>query len=118
MAGALEGVKVLEFSEMIAAPFAGMHLGDLGADVIKVEAPEGDPWRHALEFAPNESGAFLSLNRNKRGITLDLKNPEAQEVVHRLVPSMDVVVVNYRPDVPRRLGIDYETLSEINLRLI
>jgi crotonobetainyl-CoA:carnitine CoA-transferase CaiB-like acyl-CoA transferase len=118
MAGALEGVKVLEFSEMIAAPFAGMHLGDMGADVIKVEPPEGDPWRHGVEFAPNESKTFLSLNRNKRGITLDLKQPEAQEIVHRIVPSMDIVVVNYRPDVPKRLGIDYETLSALNPRLI
>lgn len=116
--GALAGVKVLEFSEMIAAPFAGMNLGDLGADVIKVEPPEGDPWRHSLEFAPNESRTFLSLNRNKRGITLDLKLPEAQAVAHRLVPSMDVVIVNYRPDVPKRLGIDYETLGALNRRLI
>jgi crotonobetainyl-CoA:carnitine CoA-transferase CaiB-like acyl-CoA transferase len=116
--GALFGVRVLEFSEMIAAPFAGMHLGDLGAEVIKVEPPEGDPWRHSLELAPNESRTFLSLNRNKRGITLDLKRPEAQEVVHRLVPQMDVVIVNYRPDVPKRLGIDYETLSARNPRLI
>ena len=118
MAGALDGIKVLEFSEMIAAPFAGMHLGDMGADVIKVEPPEGDPWRHGLEFAPNESRTFLSLNRNKRGLTLDLKQPEAQEIVHRLVPAMDVVTVNYRPDVPKKLGIDYETLSALNPRLI
>jgi len=118
VAGALEGIKVLEFSEMIAAPFAGMHLGDMGADVIKVEPPEGDPWRHGVEFAPNESRTFLSLNRNKRGITLDLKRPEAQEIVHRLVPSMDVVTVNYRPDVPKRLGIDYATLSALNPRMV
>lgn len=118
MAAALEGIRVLEFSEMIAAPFAGMHLGDLGAEVIKVEPPEGDPWRHSLEFAPNESRTFLSLNRNKRGLSLDLKRPEAQEVVHRLVPRMDVVIVNYRPDVPKRLGIDYQTLSALNPRLI
>jgi formyl-CoA transferase len=103
---------------MIAAPFAGMHLGDMGAEVIKVEPPEGDPWRHGVEFAPNESKTFLSLNRNKRGITLDLKRPEAQEIVHRIVPFMDVVTVNYRPDVPKRLGIDYETLSALNPRLI
>lgn len=118
MPGALEGVRVLEFSEMIAAPFAGMHLGDLGADVIKVEPPEGDPWRHSLEFAPNESRTFLSLNRNKRGLTLDLKQPEAQGVVRRIVPSMDVVIVNYRPDVPKRLGIDYESLAELHPGLI
>ncbi len=118
MPGALAGVKVLEFSEMIAAPFAGMHLGDLGADVIKVEPPDGDPWRHSLEFAPNESRTFLSLNRNKRGLTLDLKQPEAQEVARRIAASSDVVIVNYRPDVPKRLGIDYESLAALNPRLI
>ena len=94
MPGALDGVKILEFSEMIAAPFAGMHLGDLGADVIKVEPPEGDPWRHSTEFAPNESRTFLSLNRNKLVITVVLKQPEAQVVVRRLVPDMVVVIVN------------------------
>ena len=118
MGGALEGIRVLEFSEMIAAPFAGMHLGDMGADVIKVEPPEGDPWRHGVEFAPNESRTFLSLNRNKRGLTLDLKRTEAQDIVARIVPLMDVVMVNYRPDVPKRLGIDYETLSALNPRLV
>ena len=78
MVGALEGIKVLEFSEMIAAPFAGMHRGDLGAEITKEESPEGDPWRHSVEFAPNESRTFLSLNRNVRGMTLDLKRPEGR----------------------------------------
>ena len=118
MPGALDGVRVLEFSEMIAAPFAGMHLGDLGADVIKVEPPEGDPWRHSLSSRPNESRTFLALNRNKRGLALDLKRPEAQAVVHRIVTHMDVVVVDYRPDVPKRLGVDDETLRRLQPRLI
>src|SRR5258708_34988236 len=116
--GALEGVRILEFSEMIAAPFAGMHLGDLGADIIKIEPPGGEPWRLTAPFAPAESRAFMALNRNKRDLAIDLKTPEGREVIHRLVPSMDVVIVNYRPDTPRKLAIDYETLREINDRII
>ena len=118
MPGALDGIKVLEFSEMIAAPFAGMHLGDLGADIIKVEPPGGEPWRLNVQFSPTESRTFLSLNRNKRDIAIDLKTPEGQAIVHRLVPSMDVVLVNYRPDTPAKLGIDYETLRALNERII
>jgi crotonobetainyl-CoA:carnitine CoA-transferase CaiB-like acyl-CoA transferase len=118
MPGALDGVRILEFSEMIAAPFAGMHLGDLGADIIKVEPPAGEPWRLTLPFAPAESRVFMALNRNKRDLAIDLKTTEGQEIVHRLVPDMDVVLVNYRPDTPKKLGIDYETLRALNPRLI
>jgi formyl-CoA transferase len=118
LAGALDGIRVLEFSEMIAAPFAGMHLGDLGADIIKVEPPAGEPWRLNAQFAPTESRTFLSLNRNKRDLAIDLKRPEGQDVIRRLVPSMDVVLVNYRPDTPANLGIDYESLRALNERLI
>lgn len=116
--GALEGVRILEFSEMIAAPFAGMHLGDLGADIIKVEPPGGEPWRLTAPFAPTESRTFLSLNRNKRDLAIDLKTPEGREVIHRLVPDIDVVLVNYRPDTPKNLGIDDATLRALNPRLI
>jgi len=118
MPGALEGIRVLEFSEMIAAPLAGMLLGDLGADVIKVEPPGGESWRLMAQFAPGESRSFIALNRNKRGIALDLKTPEGQEVVHRLVPTVDVVIVNYRPDTSATLRIDYETLRPHNERMI
>jgi formyl-CoA transferase len=116
--GALDGVRVLEFSEMIAAPFAGMHLGDLGADVIKVEPPAGEPWRLTFQFAPTESATFLALNRNKRDLAVDLKTEAGREVIYRLVPQMDVVLMNYRPDTPGNLGIDYETLRRHNERLI
>jgi crotonobetainyl-CoA:carnitine CoA-transferase CaiB-like acyl-CoA transferase len=118
MAGALEGVKILEFSEIIAAPFAGMLLSDMGADVIKVEPPGGEPWRLQAQFMPLESRTFMSLNRGKRGLALDLKTPEGKEVIYKLVPQMDVVIINYRPDTPYNLGIDYETLSKMNPRLI
>ena len=118
MAGPLEGVRVLEFSEIIAGPFAGALLADMGADVIKVEPPWGDPWRFAREFIPGESRQFMSLNRGKRSLPLDLTKAQAREVVYRLVPDMDVVLINARPDVAGKLGIDYETLSKINPCLI
>lgn len=118
MAGPLAGIRILEFSEIIAAPFGGMLLSDMGADVIKVEPLEGEPWRLAAQFVPTESRFFISLNRGKRSLTLDLAKPEAQQIVYKLVPEMDVVLVNYRPDVSEKLGIDYETLSKMNPRLV
>lgn len=118
MAGPLAGIKVLEFTQIIAGPFGGMMLADMGADVIKVEPVEGEPWRVALEFIPGESKTYMSLNRGKRSLPLDLTKPEAVEIVHRMIPDIDVVVINARPDVPNKLGIDYETLSAINPRII
>ncbi len=118
MNGPLAGVRVLECSEMIAAPFAGMHLGDMGADIIKVEPLDGEPWRLAAPFAPSESRAYLALNRNKRGLAIDLKSEAGRAVIRRLVPAMDVVIVNYRPDTAAKLGIDYEALRPINARII
>ncbi len=118
MAGPLEGIKVLEFTQIIAGPFGGMMLADMGADVIKVEPVEGEPWRLTLEFIPGESKTYMSLNRGKRSLPLDLTKPEAVAVVHRMMPDIDVVVINARPDVPEKLGIDYETLSAINPQLI
>ena len=118
MAGPLEGIKVLEFTQIIAGPFGGMMLADMGADVIKVEPVEGEPWRVALEFIPGESKTYMSLNRGKRSLPLDLTKPEAVEIVREMISEIDVVVINARPDVPDKLGIDYETLSAINPRLI
>ncbi len=118
MAGALEGIRVLEFTQIIAGPFGGMMLADMGADVIKVEPIEGEPWRVALEFIPGESKTYMSLNRGKRSLPLDLTKPEAVAIVHRMMPDIDVVVINARPDVPGKLGIDYETLAAINPRVI
>jgi crotonobetainyl-CoA:carnitine CoA-transferase CaiB-like acyl-CoA transferase len=116
--GPLAGVRVLDISEIIAAPFCAMLLSDMGADVIKVEPPEGESWRLQNQFMPGESKGFMSLNRGKRGLAVDLKTPEGREIVHALAREADVVVVNYRPDVPPRLGIDYETLCALNPRLI
>ena len=118
MPGPLDGVKILEFSEVIAGPFAGMLLGDMGADVIKVEPPWGEPWRFTHEFLPTESRQYISLNRGKRSLPLDLSRSEGREIVYRLVPDTDVVIVNARPEVPYKLGIDYETLSAKNPRLV
>jgi len=116
--GPLAGVRVLEFTEIIAGPFAGMLLSDMGADIIKVEPPEGEPWRLFAQFVPTESRTYISLNRGKRSLTLDLSKPGARDIVHRLVPDMDVAIINYRPDVAEKLAIDYETLSAINPRLV
>ncbi len=118
MPGPLDGVRILEFTEIIAGPYGGMLLSDMGADVIKVEPPWGEPWRFAQEFVPNESRNFISLNRGKRSLPLDLTKPEGLEIVYKLIPDMDVVIINARPDVPHKLGIDYETLSARNPRLI
>ena len=118
MPGPLEGIRVLEFTEIIAAPFGGMLLADMGADIIKVEPPWGEPWRFSQEFIPGESRTFISLNRGKRSLPLDLTKPEALEIIYKLVPDTDVVIINYRPDVPIKLGIDYKTLSAQNPRII
>lgn len=118
MAGPLDGIKILEFSQIIAGPYGGMLLADMGADVIKVEPLQGEPWRHAIPLLPNESKTYMSLNRGKRSLPLNLTDPEAVAIVHKMITETDVVVINARPDVPSNLGIDYETLSEINPRLI
>ena len=118
MPGPLDGVKVVEFTEIIAGPFAGMLLSDMGADVIKVEPPWGDPWRGTQPISPTESRVFIAYNRGKRSITLDLTTQASAEVLARLIPQMDVAIVNYRPDVAARLGVDYDSLSAINPQLI
>jgi len=116
--GPLSGIRVLEFSQIIAGPFGCQNLADMGAEVIKVEPPEGEAWRQFAQFMPGESKWFQSLNRGKRSLVLALRDPEAQAIVHRLVPDVDVVVINYRPDVAARLGLDYDTLRAIRSDLI
>ncbi len=116
--GPLSGIRVLEFSQIIAGPFGCQNLADMGAEVIKVEPPEGEAWRQFSQFIPDESKWFQSLNRGKRSLVLALREPEAQAIIHRLIPEVDVVVINYRPDVAARLGIDYGTLRAIRGDLI
>ena len=118
MPGALDGIKILEFTQIIAGPFGGMLLADMGADVIKIEPLEGEPWRLALQFIPGESKTFMSLNRGKRSLPLDLTRPEASDIIRKMILDIDVVVINARPDVPAKLGIDYESLSAINPKII
>ena len=118
MPGALDGIKILEFTQIIAGPFGGMLLADMGADVIKVEPLEGEPWRLALQFIPGESKTFMSLNRGKRSLPLDLTRSEALDIIRKMIPDFDVVGSNARPDVPAKLGIDYESLSAINPKII
>lgn len=116
--GPLSGVKVLEFTQIIAGPFCGMHLADMGADVTKFEPIAGEPWRLIVELVPKESRTFASLNRGKRGVSMDITRPEAQEVIHSLVKQADVVIINYRPGVAEQLRIDYPTLSAINPKIV
>jgi formyl-CoA transferase len=116
--GPLAGVKVLEFTQIIAGPFCCMILSDMGADVTKFEPIEGEPWRLFVELVPKESRTFASLNRGKRGVAMDMTRPEARTAIYRLVEDTDVVVINYRPGVAEQLGIDYETLRKIKPDLI
>jgi formyl-CoA transferase len=116
--GPLGGVTVLDLSGYIAAPYGCTLLGDMGASVIKVEPPEGDNLRNYPSTLAGESRAFLGVNRRKRGIVLDLKHPDGLAVFRRMVKGADVLVHNFRPAVPARLGIDYERMKAINPRVI
>ena len=111
MTGPLSGVKVLEASQIVAGPVSGVSLSDFGADVVKLEPPGGEATRILGAFVPGESKAYHALNRGKRSLVIDLHQPEGQATVHRLIEGFDVFIVNSRPGVPQRLGIDYETLS-------
>ncbi|CAA0097847.1 Acetyl-CoA:oxalate CoA-transferase [Starkeya nomas] len=114
----LAGLRVLDFSRMLAGPFCTALLADAGADVIKIESPEGDDARHFAPRVGGESAYFLLINRGKRSLVLDLKSEEGRCTVHALAREADVVVENFRPGVARRLGIDYETLAAINPKLV
>ena len=118
MSGPLAGVRVLEFSQVVAAPFLGCVLADLGADVVKVEPPDGDQHRRWGAIVPNEGKRFQSLNRNKRGIAIDLGQPAGRDLARRLVPHFDVVTQNLRPGTAERYGLDYETLRELRPDLV
>ncbi len=115
----LAGLKVLDLSQIMAGPYCTMVLADLGAEVIKVEkAGKGDDSREMGPFVNGESASFAHINRNKRGIALDLKQPQGREVLYELAKWADVVVENFRVGVTRSLGVDYETLSALNPRLV
>jgi crotonobetainyl-CoA:carnitine CoA-transferase CaiB-like acyl-CoA transferase len=119
-AGPLDGVVVLEIGAFMAAPFATMHLADLGARVLKIENPAtgGDPVRATGPFVEGESSPFARLNRNKESVGLDLKHPEGIAAFRKLAERADVLVENLRPGTMRRLGLGYEDLRAINPRLV
>ena len=114
----LEGIRVLDLSAYIAGPYGCSLLADMGAEVIKVEPPGGDNLRKYPSTLENESRAFLGVNRGKRGMVLDLKTEEGLAALIGLVRTSDVLVHNFRPAVPARLGIDYDSLREHNPKLI
>ena len=117
--GPLEGIRVLDFTQMMAGPLCAMLLGDLGADVIKIEPPEGDAIRRTGDtFLGGETESFLSFNRNKRSVVIDLKAEAGQEAGRGLAAGADVVLENFRPGSAERLGVGYETLRALNPRLV
>ena len=117
MSGCLDGIKVLELGNFISGPYGAMLLADMGAEVIKVENPKGgDPFR-GWDFGGDQPN-FWAYNRGKKSVTLNLQTPEGKEVFYGLVKQSDVVMDNYRPGVTKKLGIDFESLSKINPKIV
>ncbi|MFM1987677.1 MAG: hypothetical protein RJA99_634 [Pseudomonadota bacterium] len=115
----LEGTRVLDFSKVLAGPQCAQYLGELGAEVTKVEPiGTGDDTRHWPPFEDGTGAIFLSANRNKRSLALDLKSPEGRAICHRLASQADVVIESFGPGVAARLGVDHATLSALNPRLV
>jgi len=114
----LEGLKVLDFSRVLAGPFAARMLSDLGADVVKIEPPEGDVTRYWGKEIANIPGYYLQQNAGKRNICIDLRAQGSVDLVNELVSEADILIENYRPDVMSRLGIGFEELKQINPRLV
>ena len=115
----LKDIRVLDLSRVLAGPFCSMNLSDLGAEVIKMEIPgRGDDTRSYPPFINGVSSYYLSLNRGKKSLTINLKTDEGVKIVHELVEKCDVVLENFRPGVTKRLNVDYETLKKINPKII
>src|SRR5581483_5050701 len=114
----LEGLLVIDFARVLAGPFAAMVLADLGARVIKIEPPGGDEARGFGPFVNGRSLYFISVNRGKEGVALDLKRPEGLELARRLLARADVLVENFRPGAMARLGLGYEAVARLNPRLV
>src|SRR6516165_5916505 len=116
----LAGVKILDLCRVVSGPFATMQLGDLGADVVKIEEPgRGDESRsYGPPFLGGESAYFLSVNRNKRSCAIDLKSQAGKDLILRLASVADVIVENFRPGAMERLGLGYDALAKVNDRLI
>jgi crotonobetainyl-CoA:carnitine CoA-transferase CaiB-like acyl-CoA transferase len=119
MSGPLAGIRVIDLTSVVMGPYATQILGDQGADVIKIEAPEGDVFRYVTPYRNSGmSAAFLNLNRNKRSLALDLKKAEDNQIMRDLLKTADVFVTTVRPQAMRKLRLDYESLCELNPRLI
>ncbi|OLC74488.1 MAG: CoA transferase [Acidobacteria bacterium 13_1_40CM_4_65_8] len=116
--GALDGLHVLDVTQVMAGPFCTMLLADLGADVIKIEPPAGDSTRSMPGAVGTDSPSFNAVNRGKRSVVLNLKTPEGRDALERLARTADIFVENYRPGVVAALGLDYESLNAVNPRLI
>src|SRR5260370_3709788 len=116
--GALDGIRVLDVTHIMAGPFCGMLMCDMGADVIKVEPPAGDSARHVAGRVGTDSFGFNSLNRGKRGVIIDLKMPEGQQALRLLVKTADVLIENNRPGMMAKYGLDYASLRALNPGLI
>ena len=116
--GPLQGVRVLELAHIMAGPVCGLMLADLGADVIKVEKmPGGDDTRRMIPpKVGEESAAFMMMNRNKRGIAINLKQEQGKEILRKLVAEADVLIENYRHDTMKKLGLGYDAVSYTHLR--
>ena len=114
----LDGIKVLDLTRLMVGPFCTMMLGDMGAEIIKVEIPHGEDTRHMGASIKGESALFLSLNRNKKSVTLNLKTPEGKEIFFKLVSQADILVQNFLPGVVERWGITYPAVAEINPKII
>jgi CoA:oxalate CoA-transferase len=118
-AGPLEGLRVIDLTRVLAGPFCTQSLGDLGAEVLKIEPPDrGDETRHFPPFIAGESHYFLGINRNKKSLVVDLQQPAGAEILRRLVATADILVENYRPGVMDRLGLGWDALSARNPRLV
>jgi CoA:oxalate CoA-transferase len=119
MSGPLAGVKVLSFGRVLAGPYAAMLLADLGAEVLKVEDPgKGDMARTNGPFIQDLGSYFLSVNRGKKSLSLNMRHEKAREIVRDLLPDMDVLVENFRPGIMKKMGFDYESVKELNPRLV
>src|SRR5262245_1910215 len=118
MSKALTGLRVLDFTTTIAGPYCTRLLADLGADVVKIESPEGDVMRSRPPLRDGASSSFGQLNAGKKSVVLDLKNASSLTAARRLANDADILVENYRPGVMQRLGLDYAALSAANRRII
>ena len=118
MALPLAGIRVLDIASMLAGPYGATMLGDMGADVIKIEPPYGDESRAIGVKVENDSGFYLGINRNKRSIVLDLTKPEGKDLYFRLVRTADIIIDNLRPQAKAKLGVTYEENCKYNPKII